>query len=209
MPDGFVTPAAACWMYLGAVAEGMRKISYAGYRFPPEVIHQAIWLYLRFTLSFRDVEDLLAEREIAVLYETVRRWVNHFGPMIAAHLRKRRPKPHATWHLDEVYLKIDGRMVYLWRAVDAEGEVLDVLVQIPPGSAIPSSRAAILTPSPIRSPSLSSTTSPRWMPIRNSMRLSDATPALRSTIALWTSVGAGSGKDHADGACSIFASQGI
>ena len=126
---GFVTPAVACWIYVRAVAEGMRKISYAGYRFPPEVIHQAIWLYLRFTLSFRDVEDLLAERGIAVSYETVRRWVNHFGPMIAAHLRKRRPKPHATWHLDEVYLKIDGRMVYLWRAVDAEGEVLDVLVQ--------------------------------------------------------------------------------
>jgi putative transposase len=62
----------------------MRKISYAGYRFPPEVIDHAIWLYLRFTLSFRDVEDLLAEREIAVSYETVRRWVNHFGPMIAA-----------------------------------------------------------------------------------------------------------------------------
>jgi putative transposase len=72
---------------------------------------------------------LLAERGIAVSYETVRRWVNHFGPMIAGRLRKRRPKPHATWHLDEVYLKIDGRMVYLWRAVDAEGEVLDVLVQ--------------------------------------------------------------------------------
>jgi putative transposase len=126
---GIVTPAVACWMYVRAVAEGMRKISYAGYRFPPEVIHQAIWLYLRFTLSFRDIEDLLAERGIAVSYETVRRWVNHFGPMVAAHLRKRRPKPHATWHLDEVYLKIDGRMVYLWRAVDAEGEVLDVLVQ--------------------------------------------------------------------------------
>ena len=107
----------------------MRKIGHAGYRFPPEVIHQAIWLYLRFTLSFRDVEDLLAERGIAVTYEIVRRWVNHFGPMIAAHLRKRRLKPHATWYLDEVYLKIDGRMVYLWRAVDAEGEVLDVLVQ--------------------------------------------------------------------------------
>jgi hypothetical protein len=105
----------------------MRKIRYAGYRFPPEVIHQAIWHYLRLTLSFRDVEDLLAERGIAVSYETVRRWVNHFGPMIAAHLRKRRPKPHATWHLDEVYLKIDGRMAYLWRAVDAEGEVLDLL----------------------------------------------------------------------------------
>jgi transposase-like protein len=107
----------------------MEKISYSGYRFPPEIIHQAIWLYLRFTLGLRDVEDLLAERGVAVSYETVRRWVNHFGPMIAADLRKRRPKPHTTWHLDEVYLKIDGRMVYLWRAVDAEGEVLDVLVQ--------------------------------------------------------------------------------
>ena len=107
----------------------MEKISYAGYRFPPEIIHQAIWLYLRFTLSLRDVEDLLAERGVAVSYETVRRWVNHFGPMIAADLRKRRLKLHTTWHLDEVYLKIDGRMVYLWRAVDAEGEVLDVLIQ--------------------------------------------------------------------------------
>src|SRR5271165_3885836 len=107
----------------------MTKISYSGYRFPAEIIHQAIWLYLRFTLSYRDVEDLFAERGIAISYETVRRWVNHFGPIIAAELRKRRPKPHTIWHLDEVYLKIDGRMVYLWRAVDAEGEVLDVLVQ--------------------------------------------------------------------------------
>ena len=107
----------------------MTKINYSGYRFPPEIIQQAIWLYLRFTLSFRDVEDLLAERGIVVSYETVRRWVNHFGPKIAADLRKRRPKPHTIWHLDEVYLKIDGRLVYLWRAVDAEGEVLDVLVQ--------------------------------------------------------------------------------
>jgi transposase-like protein len=107
----------------------MSKISYKGYRFPPEIIQQATWLYLRFTLSFRDVEDLLAERGVTVSYETVRRWVNHFGPMIAAELRKRRPKPHKIWHLDEVYLKIDGRLVYLWRAVDAEGEVLDVLVK--------------------------------------------------------------------------------
>ena len=72
---------------------------------------------------------MLAERGIAISYETVRRWVNHFGPIIAAQLRKRRPKPHSIWHLDEVYLKIDGRMVYLWRAVDAKGEVLDVLAQ--------------------------------------------------------------------------------
>jgi putative transposase len=114
-------------MYLGDVAEGMRKISYAGYRFPPEAIHQAIWLYPRFTLSFRDVEDLLAERGIAVSYESVRRWVNHFGPMIGASAQAP-SKTHAIWHFDEVYRKIDGRMVYLWRAVDAVGEVLDVLV---------------------------------------------------------------------------------
>src|ERR1700722_18355517 len=108
-------------MQVGAVAASMRKISYAGYRFAPEVIDQAIWLYLRFTMSFRNVEDLLAERGIAVPYETVRPWVNHFGPTIATHLRKmppeaaravhlrkRRPKPHATWHLDEVYLRSIG-----------------------------------------------------------------------------------------------------
>ena len=108
----------------------MNKVSYSGYRFPPEIIQQTIWLYLRFTLSLRDVEDLLAERGVAVSYETVRRWVNHFGPMIAADLRKRRLRPHTSWHLDEVYLKIDGRMVYLWRAVDAEGEVLDESIRI-------------------------------------------------------------------------------
>src|SRR6202451_3169837 len=126
---GVVTARWACSPAGGRITERMKKISYSGYRFPPEVIHQAIWLYLRFTLSLRDVEDLLAERGVAVSYESVRRWVNRFGPMIAADLRRRRLKPHTTWHLDEVYLKIDGRMVYLWRAVDAEGEVLDVLVQ--------------------------------------------------------------------------------
>jgi putative transposase len=126
---GVVTAIWTCGLACGSLAKGMKKISYRGHRFPPEIIQQAIWLYLRFTLSLRDVEDLLAERGIMVSYETVRRWVNHFGPLIAADLRNRRPKPHTTWHLDEVYLKIDGRMVYLWRAVDAEGEVLDVLVQ--------------------------------------------------------------------------------
>src|SRR6202050_4928078 len=127
--DGIVTPFRACGSSGVSVAKVMTKISYSGYRFPPEIIQQAIWLYLRFTSSFRDVEDLLAERGIAISYETIRRWVNDFGPMIAADLRKRRPKPDTTWHLDEVYLKIAGRLVYLWRAVDAEGEVLDVLVQ--------------------------------------------------------------------------------
>ena len=106
----------------------MQKIGYAGYRFPPEIIEQAIWLYLRFTLSFRDVEDLLAERGYGLVRDRSPLGES-FGPMIAADLRKRRPKPYSIWHLDEVYLKIAGRMVYLWRAVDAEGEVLDVLVQ--------------------------------------------------------------------------------
>lgn len=107
----------------------MRKIIYSGYRFPPEIILQAVWPYLRFSLSFQDVEDLLPERGIVVSYETIRRSLNHFGPIIAADLRKRRPKAHTTWHNDEVYLKIDGRLVYLRRAVNSEGEVLDVLVQ--------------------------------------------------------------------------------
>jgi transposase-like protein len=80
------------------------------------------------------VENLLAERGIMVSYATVRRWVRYFGPTIAADLQRRRPKPHSTWHLDEVFIRIDGRLVYLWRAVDAKGEVLDVVVQskIPP-----------------------------------------------------------------------------
>jgi len=94
-----------------AARPGWIRISYAGCRFPPEIIQQAIWLYVRLALSFRDVEDLLAERGIAVSCETVRRWVNHFGPTIAARLRMRRPKPCATWRLDEIYLKIDGRIV--------------------------------------------------------------------------------------------------
>src|SRR5258708_28823394 len=104
-------------------------ISYRGYSFPSEVIMHGVWLYLRFTLSFRDVEDLLAERGIIVSYETIRRWVDHFGPLIAADLRRRRWRPHSTWHLDEMVVSIGGRRMDLWRAVDAEGEILDVLVQ--------------------------------------------------------------------------------
>jgi hypothetical protein len=96
---------ATCSSFGGSVTKGMKRISYSGYRFPPEIIHQAIWLYVRFTLSFRDVEDLLAERGITVSYETIRRSVDHFGPMIAADLRKRRPEPHTTRHLDEAYPK--------------------------------------------------------------------------------------------------------
>ncbi len=107
----------------------MSPLSYSGYRFPRDVIQRAVWMYLRFTLSYRDVEELLAERGIIVTYESVRRWVLTFGPVIARGLRTRRPKPHARWHLDEVFVRIGGKQMYLWRAVDAEGEVLDVLVQ--------------------------------------------------------------------------------
>jgi putative transposase len=102
-PRGTVTVLQACGLFGGSIPKGMKKISHCRYRYPPEIIQQAIWLYLRFTLSFRDVEDLLAERGIMVSYETIRRCVNYFGRMIAADLRKRRPKPHTTWHLDEVY----------------------------------------------------------------------------------------------------------
>jgi putative transposase len=107
----------------------MSTISYRGYRFPPDVIQRAVWLYLRFTLSFRDVEDLLAERGIIISYETVRRWVDHFGPLVAANLRRRRCQPHSTWHLDEMVISMRGKRMYLWRAVDAEGQILEVLVQ--------------------------------------------------------------------------------
>jgi putative transposase len=107
----------------------MPLLSYSGYRFPRDIIQRAVWLYLRFTLSFRDVEELLAERGIEVTYESVRRWVLTFGPAIARRLRARRPRPHGRWHMDEMFIRVGGKQMYLWRAVDAEGEVLDVLLQ--------------------------------------------------------------------------------
>jgi transposase-like protein len=107
----------------------MTQLSYRRHRFPPPIIQHAIWLYLRFTLSYRDVEELLAERGLDVSYETVRRWVLKFGPMIAGNLRRGRPHPSQRWHLDEMVVRIAGQRMYLWRAVDHEGEVLDMLVQ--------------------------------------------------------------------------------
>ena len=107
----------------------MQPISYARHQFPAEIIRHAVWLYLRFTLSYRDVEELLAERGIAVTYETVRRWVLKFGPLFARNLRRLRPRPTGKWHLDEMVISIQGRRMYLWRVVDNEGEVLDLLVQ--------------------------------------------------------------------------------
>jgi putative transposase len=105
------------------------QLSYRGYRYPAEVIGQAVWLYFRFHLSLRDVEELLAERGVAVTYETIRAWCARFGPRYAAGLRRRRARPSHKWHLDEVLLKIKGRRHWLWRAVDQHGVVLDILVQ--------------------------------------------------------------------------------
>ena len=107
----------------------MQPISFKRHRFPPDVIRLAIWLYFRFTTSLRDVEDMLAERGHSVSYETVRCWVNKFGPTIAANLRRRRPCPDSVWHLDEMVVRINGKRMFMWQAVDREGEVLDVLVQ--------------------------------------------------------------------------------
>jgi len=107
----------------------MPPLSYARHQFPAAVIRQAVWLYLRFTLSYRDVEDLLAERGLDISYESIRRWLRKFGPAIARNLRRRRPRPSPRWHLDEMAVRIAGERMSLWRAVDDEGEVLDVLVQ--------------------------------------------------------------------------------
>ena len=99
------------------------------HRFPAAIIAHAVWLYHAFTLSFRDVELLLAERGVILSYETVRRWCLKFAQRFANGLRRRRPRPGDKWHLDEVFLRIGGKRHYLWRAVDQDGTVLDILVQ--------------------------------------------------------------------------------
>ncbi len=107
----------------------MRTISFTRHRFPPDIIRHAVWLYARFTLSYRDVEDLLAERGLDISYESVRRWFLKFGAPIARNLRHLRPTPSHYWHLDEMVIVIRGRRHWLWRAVGNEGQVLDFLVQ--------------------------------------------------------------------------------
>ena len=107
----------------------MQNISFKRHRFPTEVISHAVWLYARFTLSFRDVEDLLAERGLDISYETARRWFLKFGRPIARNLRSKRPTPSDYWHLDEMVVVIRKKQYWLWRAVDNEGEVLDFLMQ--------------------------------------------------------------------------------
>jgi len=102
---------------------------YHGYRFPPEIISHAVWLYFRFSLSFRDVEDLLAERGITVSYEAIRQWCRKFGSDYARRLKRREGRLGDAWHLDELFVTIRGQRQYLWRAVDQDGDVIDILVQ--------------------------------------------------------------------------------
>ncbi len=106
-----------------------KRSSYHGYRFPKEIISHAVWLYHRFCLSLRDVEDLLAERRIEVSYESIRQWCARFGPEYAHKIKKRRGGLGDTWYLDEVFVKIGDELHYLWRAVDQDGDCLDILVQ--------------------------------------------------------------------------------
>ncbi len=101
---------------------------YRGHRFPPEIISHAVWLYHRFTLSFRDVEDLLAERGIIVSYEGIRYWCLKFGPAYSRTLRRKRGRLGDIWHVDELFITIQGQRRYLWRAVDQDGDVIDILV---------------------------------------------------------------------------------
>ena len=102
---------------------------YHRHRFPAEVISHCVWLYFRFALSFRDVEEMLAMSGVSLSYETVREWCLKFGQTYANALRRKSPRPGDRSHLDEVFLKINGRIHYLWRAVDQDGDVLDILVQ--------------------------------------------------------------------------------
>ena len=102
---------------------------YTHHRFPAEIISHAVWLYYRFCLSYRDVEELLFARGSSVTYEAIRKWCRKFGQQYANQLRRRRPRSGDKWHLDEVFLTINGERHYLWRAVDQDGHVLDILVQ--------------------------------------------------------------------------------
>ena len=102
--------------------------TYKGHRFPREIISHAVWLYHRFTLSFRDVEDLLAERGITVSYEAIRYWCIKFGPTYARSLRRKQGRLGDIWYVDEVFITIRGKSHYLWRAVDQDGDVIDILV---------------------------------------------------------------------------------
>src|ERR687894_630655 len=111
-------------MHTNATAQSSKR-----HRYPAEVIAHTVWLYFHFSLSFRDAEELMAARGVELSYETVRRWTLKFGQQYANDLKRRRPQPGDKWHIDEVFLTIQGKIAYLWRAVDQHGTVLDILVQ--------------------------------------------------------------------------------
>ena len=106
-----------------------RKPRYHRHRFPPDIISYAVWLYYRFSMSFRDIEDLLAERGVVVSYESIRRWCLKFGPQYRRSLKRREGRLGDVWHVDEVFITLRGQIHYLWRAVDQDGDVIDILVQ--------------------------------------------------------------------------------
>jgi putative transposase len=118
----------SAWRVEGAGLVCTGAPSYKGFRFPAEIINHCVWLYYRFPLSFREVEEMMLQRGIVVSHETVRQWCAKFGQAYANALRRRRARPGDTWHLDEVFITINGTIHYLWRAVDQHGNVLDILV---------------------------------------------------------------------------------
>jgi putative transposase len=130
---GKLVSGAAKWMISESIRNrrgiSVGEVSYKGHRYPAEIIAHCVWLYHRFPLSFRDVEQLMLVRGVIVTDETIRQWCAKFGPVYAAGLRRRPPRPGDTWHLDEVFVTLNGRWHYRWRAVDQDGNVLDILVQ--------------------------------------------------------------------------------
>lgn len=106
-----------------------KPTTYHGFRHPGEIISHAVWLYHRFTLSFRNIEEILVSRGVKVTYESIRQWCLRFGQQYARRIRAGEGRPGDTWHLDEVFIPIKGEQHYLWRAVDQDGDVLDILVQ--------------------------------------------------------------------------------
>jgi putative transposase len=110
--------------------QGMKKTNiYAGYRYPSQIISHAVWLYHRFTLSLCDIEELLAARGITVSYETVRNWCDKFGQRYCSQIRKSRRQLGDMWYLNEIFIKINGAVHYLWRSVDQDSDELDIIVQ--------------------------------------------------------------------------------
>ena len=107
----------------------LHRTSYCGYRFPAQIIAHRVWLYFRFSLSFRDVQEMMLERGVEASHEAIRLWTLRFGTQYARRLRRGRGRPGDTWYLDEAFCKMNGKPIYLWRAVDQSGEVLDILVQ--------------------------------------------------------------------------------